>query len=123
MALHLKHLISLLLIVGLTINDGFGISQTNSSTYHQSYKTASLQRFSSKKVKHFTSKKNIVLNKEVFTFFFTHFTLLKSYSKRIQAVLKLQSTVYLQINSIKIQQSFLSKILTPSNTFPSIHIA
>lgn len=123
MRTQLKYLISLLLILGLTVNEGIGYSQINSSNYHQSYKTSSLKKFSYKNTKLFTSKKNILLDSKIFIFFFTHFTLLKGLSKQIQISFKLQLAVHQHINSIKIKQAFLRKKLTSSNSFPFTYIA
>ena len=123
MATHLKYLISLLLILGLTFNDGFGHIKSNSSSYHQSYKTAPLKRFRNKKTTLFTSKKSTLLKSEIIAFFFTSISSLKSYSNQIQIVLELQKSVHLQINSIKIQQTFLSKIFASSNSLPLTYIA
>ena len=123
LAAHLKYLISLLLILGLTINDGFGYVQSNSSSYHQSYKTLPLKKFRNNKTTFFTAQKSTLLNREIVAFFFTPITSLKSYSNQIQIVLKLQKVLYQQINSIKIQQTFLSKIFTSSNSFSSTYIA
>ena len=123
LAAPLKYLISLLLILGLTINDGFGHAQTNSSSYHQSYKTIPLKRFCNKKTTLFTAKKSTLLNRKIVAFFFTPTTSLKSYSDQIKIAIKLQKTLYQQINSIKLQQTFLCKIFTSSNSFPSTYIA
>lgn len=123
MAEHLKYLISLLLILGLTINDGFGHSQTNSSSYHQSYKTIPLKRFRNKKTTFFTAEKSIILNRNIISFFYTPTAFLMAYTEKTLITLKLQKTLHQQINSIKIQQIFLSKIFASSNPFSSTYIA
>ena len=123
MVAQLKYLISLLLILGLTVNEAIGYSQESSTSYHQSYKTISLKKFSNKNTKLITSKKSILSDRKVFVFFFTNFSLQERFSKQIQTSYKLQTVVYQQINSVTKQQVFLNKVFTSSNSFTPIYIA
>ena len=123
LAAHLKYLISLLLILGLTINDGFGHAQTNSSSYHQSYKTIPLKKLRNKKTTFFTAKKSIPINRDLIAFLYTPIAFETVFTEKILSILKLQKTLYQQINSNKLQQTFLGKIFTSSNSLPSTYIA
>ena len=119
---YIKYLISLLLILGLTVNDCSIYSAKNSASYNQVSYANTRKGFSHKHTKLCTYGKRYI-SEIVFSTLLSFRNLRDAYSIRISAILKLQIEVYQEINSMIVQHIFLSKIITSSNQYPSLYIA
>lgn len=123
MIAYIKHLISLLLIFGLTANECSVYSQINTLSYYQvscvntrkelNYKGSELYIYSGKTI----SKKALSVA------LLTYDYLQSAYSHQIKIILKLQIELYQTINKIKAQHVFLNKISISSNRYSNLYIA
>ena len=119
---YIKHLISFLLIFGLTVNDGSMFSQTNSSKYYQV-----LQISTRKEFRHTYSKLyvygNQFLTERIFVALISYLKLRDIYDVEVTRVLKLQFERYQKISSIIARYVFLNKKFVSRNQHPSLYIA
>lgn len=120
---YIEHLISLLLIFGLTAGECSIYSQTNATNYYQlsyvstrnelNYDRSGLYVYSGKT----TSKKS--LNITLFAFR----NLQSVYSLQIKNILKFQLGLYQRIDSIIAQLVFLNRVITSIKNYSSLYIA
>jgi hypothetical protein len=120
---YIKHLISFLLIFGLTVNECSIYSQINSTNYHQVSYVNTRKEFSQKHSELYVYTGQILFEKVLSIVLITYRNLQDVYSTQIQTILKLRIGLYQKINSMKAQHVFLSKIITSSNHYSSLYIA
>lgn len=118
---YIKHLISLLLICGLTVNECSLYSQ-NSSNYYQVAHVHTRKEFSHKYSKLYVYG-NQILTESTFVAKISYLNLRVVYSAKIIAILNLQIERYQKISSIIARYVFLNKKFVSSNQYPSLYIA
>jgi len=117
---HIKYLFSFLLIFGLTVNECPVYSQINSANYHQVSYINTKKEISYKYSELYVHTGQIIPKKGAFITQTTYRNLRDVYSTQIQIILKSRIELYQQINSMKAQHTFLSKIITSSNHYSSL---
>jgi len=120
---YIKHLISFLLIFGLTVNDCFIFSQINSANYYQVSYVNTRKEFSHKHSEFYVYTRKSLSEKVLSIVLITFRNLRDVYSTQIQVILKLRIELYQKINSMNAQHVFLNKIITSSNHYQSLYIA
>ena len=120
---HLKYLISFLLIFGLTVNQCSISSQINSTEYHHVSFLATRNGFSHRKSKLFTYTGQTFLGKVLKKVVAIFIHIKDTNWAEIRIILKLRSELYRNIRSKKTQDIFLSKTITSSNYYSSLHLA
>ena len=121
MTKHIKHLIFLFLIFGLTVNECYFNSQTNSRNYHQVSFVKTRKNFSYRQSKLYAYSRQFPSEKVLFIVQSTYYILKNAYGKQAKILLKLQFELYQKISSVWAQCSFLSKIITSSNHNSSLY--
>lgn len=120
---YIKHLIYLLIIFGITVNECSVYSQETSVKYYQVSNAVLRSKFNHKDSKLYVSNQQILLEKELLTFLFTYLNLRRFYNKQIQLIIQLQTQVYQEIQLIQKLHSFLKKRIDSKNPYSTIHIA
>ncbi len=119
----LKHLISFLLIFGLTVNDCSAYSGITSSNYIQVSNINSREEFRQKHSKLFVHTGKVLSEQDFSILLHINQNLRKSYSSKSLIILKLRSKLYKAITSIIAQRAFLQKTNTSNNQYSSLYIA
>ena len=120
---YIKHLISFLLVFGLTVNECSIYSQTNSANYQQ-VTNAITRKGVSRKTSELYVYTAQAPSETLFSFvLFIFQSLKKACSTQILHTLKLRSELYQKIAISIAQQLFLNKTITSNNHYSSLYIA
>ncbi|SDH81565.1 hypothetical protein SAMN04489796_104255 [Winogradskyella thalassocola] len=119
---YIKHLISFLLIFGLTVNECSLYSQVKSSNYHQVSYINTRKEFSPKYSELYVYGKQLPSEK-LFVALLTFLNLKDFYSAKITRILNFQIERYQAISSIIAQHVFLHKKFVSSNQYTNLYIA
>ncbi len=120
---YIKHLISLLIIFGLTVNECSIYAQEASVKYYQVSNAVLRSKFNHKDSKLYVSNQQIFLEKELLTFLFKYLNLRSFHNKQVQLILKLQTQVYQEKHLIQKLHFFLKKRIDSLNSYPTTYIA
>lgn len=123
MTKYLKHLISLLLIFGLTVGGCSIYSQTDTSTYYQVSYVSTRKELNYERSGLYVYSGQTISKKTLTTALFAIRNLQRVYSLQIKIILKLQLELYQRINYMKARLVFLNRIITSSKHYPSLYIA
>lgn len=117
-----KHLISFLLIFGLTVNECAIYTNKTLSSYYQVLFISKKTNIKCKQTKLYRSSTS--LSKKTFSFLrYLFFDLKKIYASKTQTSLKIQTKLHQKVRLIKAQQIFLGKIITSSNKYSDLYIS
>lgn len=119
---YIKYLISFLLIFGLTVNDGYMFSQTNSSKYYQVLQISTRKEFRHKYSELYVYGSQL-LTERIFVALISYLKLRDIYGVEVRRVLKLQIERYQKISSIVAQHIFLHKKIISGNPYSRLYIA
>ncbi len=119
---HLKYLLSLLLVFGLTVNDGILYSQSNSAEYYQFSNVIFSSETTTKGSKVYVFNP-VSSQKTSFPVLLTFLEFKEISTLQIRVLLKIQTLLYQKVRSNTALYIFINEIITSRNYFESLYIA
>ncbi len=119
---HLKYLLSLLLVFGLTVNDGILYSQSNSAEYYQFSNVIFSSETTTKGSKVYLFNQ-VSPQKTSFPVLLTFLEFKAINTLQIRVIQKIQTLLYQKIRSITSQYIFVNEIIFSKNSSESLYIA